>query len=78
MIRLIWKKLEPYLLGILILFVIALPFIGVKIYNYWAGFISDKDGYNGINATVAYVSGVLNIITNYFSVCKLQRAEKAE
>ncbi|MBL1408821.1 hypothetical protein [Sphingobacterium faecale] len=66
MIRLIWRKLEPYLLGILILFVFSLPFIGVKIYNYWAEFIPDKDGYNGISATVAYIGGILNIITIIF------------
>lgn len=66
MIRLIWRKLDPYLLGILILFVLALPFIGVKIYNYWAEFIPDKDGYNGISATIAYIGGILNIITIIF------------
>jgi len=61
------KEISLYTLLIIIVIVaITLPISGVFLYNYWKGFIEEQNGYNSINAVIAYASGVINIIAIFF------------
>ena len=39
---------------ILVVAAISLIFLGVFLHTYWKGFVNDSNGYNSINAVIAY------------------------
>lgn len=68
--------LRKYFPLILVLAAISLPFLGTILYKYWSGFVDNANGYNSINAVIAYAGGVVNIITILFLFINYRQQKK--
>ncbi|WP_099369840.1 hypothetical protein [Sphingobacterium sp. 1.A.5] len=64
------KKIIEFAIPVIAFFLIALvilsPLWGISIYEYWTGFIDTNNRFEAIGTVIAYVGGVINIVTIAF------------
>lgn len=60
------NNLIPYVAFILIILVVTSPWWGIRLYEYWTGFLVTDNRFEAIGTVIAYVGGVINIVTIIF------------